>query len=224
MGRRRKKVPEISEEEYAKTVVEYYENLGYEVFKEVLGPGKIRADIYCKKGNETIAIEVKKSLNLKVLDQVYRWRPYASKVYIAIPYQKYLYYKIASQICEDYGFGILSIYKQIRHGIKDLVTIKVDAKENIHPKEPLLHEDQKDSDAGTSGKYVTPFKITCKTLIAYIKDNGPTSLKNAMSSIKHHYKNDSSANQSIRKMINWGVIEELELYKNGSSYFVKIKD
>lgn len=62
MSKRKKKIPNISEAEYASIVVKHFEDLGYEVFKEVLGKGKIRADIYCKKGNETIAIEVKKTL------------------------------------------------------------------------------------------------------------------------------------------------------------------
>jgi hypothetical protein len=220
---RRRKVPKISEAEYAQTVIEHFEAAGYEVFKEVAGPGKIRADIYCKRGNETIAIEVKTSLNLKVIDQAYRWRPYANKVYIAIPYQKYLHYKIAAQICEDYGFGILSIYKESRHGIKDLLVEKLGAKVNVSPKEPMLHEDQKDSEAGTKGSYVTPFKITCKTLIQLIRDKGPMPLKTATTMIQHHYKNDSSANQSLRKMIVWGVIDELELFKEGRAYGVRIK-
>jgi len=220
---RRRKIPKISEAEYATTVIEHFEELGYEVYKEVGGPGKIRADIYCKKGNETIAIEVKTGLNLKVIDQAYRWRPYSSKVYIAIPYQKYLNYKIAAQICEDYGIGILSIYKESRHGIKDLLVEKLESTINIAPREPMLHEDQKDSEAGTKGSYVTPFKITCKTLIALLKEKGPMPLKTATTLIKHHYKTDSSANQSIRKMIVWGVIKELEIFKEGRSYGVRVK-
>jgi len=227
MGRK-KKLPsaKITEANYAKVVVEHYESEGYEVYKEVVGPGKIRADIYCKKGDETIAIEVKSSLNLKVIDQAYRWRPFASKVYIAIPYQRYLNYKIAKQICEDYGFGILSIYKESRHGIKDLIIEKLNALVNISPKEPMLCEEQKDSEAGTSGSYITPFKITCTRLVKLIEDQGPMSLKTATSMIDHHYKNDSSANQSLRKMIIWNIeaLSKLELYKNGNKYGIKIKD
>lgn len=215
----------LTEAYYAEAVVAHFEELGYDVYKEVgFGGGSIRADIYCKKGNETIAIEVKTSLNLKVIDQAYRWRPYASKVYVAIPYQKYRYYKIAAQICEDYGFGILSIYREGRHGIKDLIVEKVEALTNREPKEPELFEEQKDSEAGTnSGKFVTPFKITCTKLVNLIREKGPMPLKTATSLIKHHYKNDSSANQSLRKMINWGIIKELELFNEGRSYGVRIK-
>ena len=120
-------------------------------------------------------------------------------------------------------FGIISIYNHKRHGIKDLMTIKVEALDNIDPKEPMLHEDQKDSEAGTSGSYVTPFKITCKSLIALLKEKGPMPLKTATSLIRHHYKTDSNANQSLRKMIVWGVIKELELFKEGRSYGVRVK-
>jgi hypothetical protein len=227
MGRK-KKLPgaKITEAHYAKVVVEHFEDDGWEVYKEVVGPGKIRADIYCKKGDITIAIEVKNSLNLKVIDQAYRWRPFASKVYIAIPYQQYQQYKIAKQICEDYGFGILSIYKESRHGIRDLIIEKLEAKVNLDPKEPMLCEEQKDSEAGTSGSYVTPFKITCKRLVKLIEEKGPMPLKTATSMIEHHYKSDSSANQSLRKMIVWGIeaLSTLELFKDGNKYGVRIKD
>jgi len=215
----------LTEAHYAKVVVEHYEEAGYEVFKEVVGPGSIRADIYCKKGDETIAIEVKTSLNLKVIDQAYRWRAYASKVYIAIPYQKYRQYNIASQICEDYGFGIISIYKESRHGIRDLMVEKLEAKINVAPKEPMLCDEQKESEAGTSGSYVTPFKITCSKLVKLIEEKGPMPLKTATSMIDHHYSHDSSANQNLRKLIVWGIeaLSTLELYKDGNKYGVRIK-
>lgn len=48
-------------------------------------------------------------------------------------------------------------------------------------------------------------------------------LKNATTLIKHHYKTNSSANQSIRKMITWGVIKEIEIFKEGRAYGIRIK-
>jgi len=214
----------LSEAHYAEAVVAHYEELGYEVYKEVgFGGGSIRADIYCKNDKESIAIEVKNSLNLKVIDQAYRWRPYANKVYIAIPYQKYRYYKIASQLCEDYGFGILSIYKEHNHGIRDLVIEKLEAKTNIVPKEPMLFEEQKESVAGTKGGsgFITPFKATCIQLVKLIKEKGPMPLKTAVSMINHHYAHDNSANQNLRKMILWGVVEDLQIFKEGNKYGVR---
>lgn len=217
----------LNEAEYAKLVVEYYEDLGYEVYKEVgFGGSSMRADIYCKKGNETIAIEVKSGLNLKVLDQAWKWRPFASKVYIAIPYQKYRYYDIAKQMCEDYGIGILTIYHNKRHNIKDIVIDKLEACINVSPKEPKLYEAQKDSVAGAKGGetcIITPFKGTCIQLVDLIREKGPMPLKIATSLIDHHYKNPQSANQNLRKMILWGVIKELELFKEGRSYGVRIR-
>lgn len=220
------KKPKISEAEYAKIVVSYFEDLGYDVYKEVsLGRGgNIRADIYCKKGNETIAIECKTGLSLKLLDQGYCWRNYASKVYVALPYQKYRQFNIAHEICENFGIGILLIYKESRHKIRDLIVEKLAPTINISPTEPALFEEQKDSIAGNNlGQYVTPFKITCNLLVELIKEKGPMPLKVAVNQIKHHYANESSATQNLRKLILWGVIKELELFKEGNKYGVRLK-
>lgn len=222
---KKQKSPKISEAEYAKIVVSYFEELGYDVYKEVsFGGSSIRADIYCKKGNETIAIETKTSLNLSVIDQAYNWRNYSSKSYIAIPYQKYRQFSIAHEICENFGIGILLIYKESRHKIRDLIVEKLASTVNIESKEPALFEEQKDSVAGNNlGQFITPFKITCKLLVELIKEKGPMPLKTAVNLINHHYANESSATQNLRKMILWGVLKEIELFKEGNKYGIRLK-
>jgi hypothetical protein len=216
----------ISESVYAAVVVEHFENLGYEVFKEVgFGGGSMRADIYCKKGDETIAIEVKTSLNLKVIDQAFGWREYASKVYFAVPSRMHQRFNITRQICEAFGIGMFDIYLYGHHRVSNEVRERIPACTNSDPKHPPLYEQQKDSIAGThSGDFVTPFKITCIRLLEHVTANGPMLLIEAMRSIEHHYSNEKSASAGIRKMIKWGVIKEMEIYKEKNKLHIRLKD
>lgn len=219
-------VKKINESEYAAVVVKHFENLGYEVFKEVgFGGGSMRADIYCKKGDETIAIEVKTSLNLKVLDQAYGWREYANKVYFAVPSRSHQRFNITKAICEAFGIGMFDIYLYNHHRVNSEVRERLPAAINSEPKHPPLYEEQKDSIAGThTGDFVTPFKITCNRLIEHVKANGPMLLINAMREIDHHYSNDTSGTAGIRKMIKWGVITDVEIFKEKNKIHIRLKD
>ena len=216
----------INESEYAAVVVKHFENLGYEVFKEVgFGGGSMRADIYCRKGDETIAIEVKTSLNLKVLDQAFGWREHANKVYFAVPSRSHQRFAVTRAICEAFGIGMLDIYLYSHHRVNSEVRERIPACINSEPKHPPLYEQQKDSIAGThSGNFVTPFKITCIRLLDHVTANGPVLLVDAMRSIEHHYSNENSAVAGIRKMIKWGVITEMEIFKDKNKNYIRLKD
>jgi hypothetical protein len=208
----------LTESDYAATVVGYFESQGYEVFKEVgYGGGSNRADIYCKRGDDTVAVEVKLRLNLTVIDQAFYWRNRSNFSYVAVPYAEYRNLPIAQAICESFGIGLILIGYG---GCK----ILVDATRNSEPKStPCLYEEQKSSVAGNAdGDFVTPFKITATRLVGYVQERGPVQISEAVKSIEHHYSNDKSAVSGLRKMIDWGVISQLVCYKEKNKLFLKI--
>lgn len=210
----------LSESDYAAIVVSYLECHGYEVFKEVgYGGGSNRADIYCRRGDDTLAVEVKLRLNLTVIDQAFYWRDRSNFSYVAVPYAEYRNLPVARAICESFGIGLMLI-------TYSGCNVLVEPTRNSDPKSlPKLYEEQKSSVAGTSsGDYVTPFKITSARLVEYVRDNGAMQISEAIKNIEHHYSNDKSAVAGIRKMIDWGVINELECYKEKNRVFIKMSD
>lgn len=217
----------MKESEMAKHVVKHFENLGYEIYKEVslFGGGSIRADIYCVKGEETIVIETKMGLGLKVIEQAFRWKPYCSKSFVGIPYKRKSDVKFAKQVCEDYGVGIIYVYHNKKNYNLPEFTINVflDSTVNHDPEKFELHEESKNSEAGNDkSEYVTPFKLTCKRLLEIVENNnGKVGVKQCMRELKHHYANEKSAENSLKKLIKIGVIKELKLIKEDQYYFVK---
>lgn len=212
-----------TEADYAKVVVDHFESLNYDVYKEVgFGGGSKRVDILCKNGDEIVAIEVKKSLNLKVIDQAYNWREFANKSYIAVPLRAFLNYDIIRTICEQLGIGLFVIRIPKNHREFPTLSERIPPCVNKNPDDLIVYEEQKGSVAGNNnGDYITPFKITCKRLVEHVINNGPVTLVDAINSIDHHYSNAKSATANIRKMIDLGVIKELEIYRDGKYLYIK---
>src|SRR3990167_11042364 len=74
----------LTEVQLAKPIIAYLEERGWDVYQEVLIYGKI-ADIVATFGKLTWIVEVKTSLSLKLLEQIYAWRGRANFLSIAIP-------------------------------------------------------------------------------------------------------------------------------------------
>lgn len=208
----------MKEEELALYLVKHFEKLGYEVYKEVLafGSGSARADLYCVKGDESIAVETKMGIGLKALEQSFEWRELANYSLIALPYKHKANLDFAVRVCRDYGIGILYYYTKNDKIVEFLKPVC-----NFNPVNPTLYEEQKDSIAGNArSEYVTPFKLTCKQLIDHvISKNGKAAVKEAIRSIKHHYAHDDSAEQNLKLMVKTNVLKNLSLVKEGKFYF-----
>lgn len=211
------------EADLAKLAITYFEQMGYTIYKEVClsGGGTIRADLYAKKDNETIAIEIKMNMNLKIIEQGFKWRPYANYTYIIIPYKSKTRNLFAEQICQDYGIGVL--YYRTRLGIQQFEEM-IKPTKTLYPKNPELYKEQLDSEASNNrSEFVTPFKLTTKRLIDYVKLNGKVTLHKAIENIEHHYKNNGSATNALKNMIKTGVIKELKLIKDGKiTYLISL--
>jgi len=216
----------MKESDLAKKIIEYFENIGYESYKEVCmkgrGGGNARCDIYfIKKENniiiDTIAIETKLNMNLKLIEQSYNWYKYANKIIICLPSTKRKKIKsrnFAYKICESFGIGVIecSLYE-----IKEKIKPSYNKKYILPP----LYEEQKKSIAGTTKtKYYTSFKHTVEQLNIFMSDKNEYKWYNLIKEIKHHYKNDNSAKNSLKKYINNNVIKGYYLNKKGGEFYL----
>src|SRR3990167_6383616 len=74
----------LTEVQLAKPIIAYLEERGWDVYQEVFIYGKV-ADIVATFGKLTWIVEVKTSLSLKLLEQIYGWRGKFNFLSIAIP-------------------------------------------------------------------------------------------------------------------------------------------
>lgn len=209
----------MKESELADIVIKQYKKDGYEIYSEVIHkPKSKRADIIATKNGEYIVIETKMGLNLKLIEQAYFWKDKVNKSYICIPSKRKMN-RFALMLCRDLGIGVI-IYRK-----KELIYL-MESTICDNPDLPKLYEQQKESISGSNqGGYVTPFRLTREKLVKYVTDieENKCSLLSAIKNIDHHYKSDSSAKNALSKMIDTGVISELNTFKNGRELWIKIK-
>lgn len=206
----------MKESELAEEIIKLYEKDGYEIYSEVIhSPGSKRCDIIAVKDGEHIAIEVKKSMNLTLIEQAHFWKDKSHKTYIFFPSQRKLNW-FGINMCRDYGIGVY-IYNKNRG-----VRIINESTYCNNPNLPKLYEGQKDSVSGSKGGgYITPFSITKDKLIDHLKEVKECSLNSAVEDIDHHYSSNNSAKQALRKLIDTNVIKPLSCYKKGRVVWVK---
>jgi Holliday junction resolvase len=207
----------VKESDLAKKIIKRYEKEGYEIYSEVIyKPGSKRADIIAVKDDYYISIETKMSMNLTLIEQSFFWKDKVHESYICFPSSKKVNW-FAVKLCNDLGIGMYKYNK--RTDEFQLIHKSSICKE---PDLPKLYEGQKDSISGSKGGgYITPFKITCEKLINFVKENNESTLINAIKNIEHHYSSDNSAKNSLHKMINIGVIPELEIFRKSKQIWIK---
>ena len=213
------------EAQLALHVVKHLEGLGYDVYKEVCkkGGGSDRADIYAVMNEgqykgATVAIEVKLAYGLKVIEQAFNWKKFATFAYVAVPTGKRKDRAFTYYLCKLLGIGVIEIEE--RRGFANIV-VAADVNKNIT--KPKLFEEQKFSIAGNANhEYVTPFKLTVSKLHEHLKTNGKMTVSQALSGIKHHYKSHMSACASIIKHIEDGQLPMFQLLSHGHKRLIDI--
>ena len=100
----KKKIP-FKERDLYFPLKEFFESDGFEVFAEVPCYGAT-ADIVARKNNIYVVVEMKTSLNLKLIEQVFNWRTKAHFIYAAVP-QRTEITLFARQLLENVGIGLL---------------------------------------------------------------------------------------------------------------------
>lgn len=171
-------------------------------------------DIYGKAINHTIGVEVKTSLNFKVIQQAYFNIICCNYSYIAIPEPKEIHFGF--EICKMLGIGVLLYSEKYNQ-----VTQRIAPKLNRHVRKietpPIIH---KEAIPGTkSGEHgiKSPFGISVSNIERYIKHHEGCTIKEAIENTLWHWSSMSSAKSCMVKYIKNGVIKTIE-YRNGGLY------
>lgn len=199
----------MTEVELAQKFIDYFNDDGYEVYKEVPSNGII--DIVAKSGNITVAIEVKVRLSFEVIEQAYRHLGYTTYVYVAVPHTKGSF---AHHICSQLGIGVLEYNPNQYYGVTPITQI---VKPKIFRKSKFLklklEEWMKQSVAGSQNDRQTAFKNTISEMVKYIKRHPGCTLTDCLKNVDFHWSNITSAKGCVYQWIQKGIIKEFRLEK-----------
>jgi hypothetical protein len=212
----------MKESYLASVIINYFEKLGYEAYKEVISDSSSRRSdcFFVRRGvngeiEDGIVVETKIAYSLKVFEQAAKWKAMANRVFIGVPKAKRKEWKLrkfGNDICKNYlKIGVIEV------DTNDVVYETVPSEYNSKPKYPTLYEEQKLNTAGDKGKYFTPFKRTISLINEYLKDKDKIEYKILIENIDHHYASKSSASQSLKAyfgslIIGYLLVQEDKLY------------
>jgi hypothetical protein len=205
----------IPETAVAAPVVEWLQDLDWDVYREVATGGQ-RPDIVAVRGPLIWVVEAKTSMSLQLLDQVVWWIDKAHFVSVAIPFGKSVHSRFVARYLRDLGIGEFAVRGD---GGKDT---PFHAEDRIGPVfhrhvdtaylRRHLHKDQLSQVAGSKGGgYSTPFRRTCDAVRDFVASNPGCTLKAAIDGIKHHYSNVASARNNMRHWIEAGKVVGVSL-------------
>jgi len=218
----------MTEEDLAARVVEWLESQHWTVYQEVMA-GLGVCDIVAVREPAVWCVECKTSLGLPVICQAHDWMRWANYSSVAVPTSKKPRHPFVSRLLEDCGIGCVEVGRSWlgQKEIRETVRPKFQRRVCSHLRSKL-HPEQKTGEfapAGTSkGGYFTPFAKTKRAVQNLVKKRGEMRLKTLVDELDHHYASDSSAKQSLAKLIECGVIEGVALERNGRRIVVKRKE
>lgn len=219
------------ETEVAAQVVSWLTSQHWDVYQEVGGP-EGTADIVARFNGRIWVVEVKQSLNLQVIEQAYRWHPYAHMVSVAYPSESKTRGKphmvFGRQVCEKFGVGVLEVFEPTawtQRVVQQTISPQLRRKP-LRGLEAQLHERHKTyCAAGTAaGKRWTPFKETAEAVKAFVWANPGVDAKTLVYKIKHHYRSPVTAVVQIVTLSEQGVIPGVEVRRDGKliRFFPKV--
>lgn len=216
-----------TEQELARPVVRWLQQLRYDVFQEV-STGSGVADVVATQGRLLLTVETKLSLNFDVIAQACAWRPYAHLSYVAVPagvrYSDGR--RLAEHVCKMLGVGVLLVYhsttpqagfnsRTVHEQVKPMLARSA-AHDHIRR---WLRPEQKTGEFGEAGAsgggHYTNFKGTARALGRLVKSEPGIELSKVIEQIDHHYATPASARTHLAQWIERGIIEGIELRREG---------
>jgi len=207
----------MNEKELAQKFVHYLSDM-FDLYFEV---GTM--DIVGKSGKIVIAVEVKKHLNFKVIQQAYDNIRSCHYSYVAVPKSSADRNSFGMKICDKLGIGVL-VYNDIYDSHGERVVEKVKPFFNRSPfvqyaKKLNANSWQKRAIPGAKdGETITAFSVTLEYLEIYVRRHPGCEIKNALKDIDHHYGSLSSAKSCIVGYIDSGVIKTIRREGNRLYY------
>jgi hypothetical protein len=217
----------FSESDLAEKIIHFLENLGWVSYKEVSIKGKgggIRSDSYFVKREgdqviESLSLETKLNLSLKVIEQADKWKNHANRCYICIPAPKRNQrksFQFGIKVCKQLNIGLFEV-NMYDGSVRELNSPTPFKSPNLPP----LYEQQRSSVAGNNkGSFITAFKVTVMNLDEYMQDKDNIEIKEVVSNIKHHYKTEKSAISTIQKYINEEIIKGYSIKRDDKKILI----
>lgn len=155
-------------------------------------------DVVAYKDGEIIAIELKKSLNLKVIEQAYRHRGTANRLYIGVPLPNFVDMNknaFAIKVLQKFNIGLYYIGYDSFLGMKVVDCLKPEYEEiTKKPITDLITESNYMAVGGSkSGETITPYKLTIQRVKAFLADNPRSTAKEIIENVDTHYKGKTPA-------------------------------
>jgi hypothetical protein len=199
--KRRPKEP-ILETEVAAAAVAWLEATGWDVYQEV-----DEIDIVAVRGSLIWAVECKTTMGFDVLEQAMRRRSLVNGVWMATPPKDKS--RVVRLACSAAGIGWLVV---ARSHVNVECYPAFQRRTTGDLRGMLRPEHKTFSKAGSpTGKRWTPFKETCRDLLAIVRGSPGISLSAALKKFKHHYRSDSSAIRSLSNLLMNGVVPEVRV-------------
>jgi hypothetical protein len=179
---------------------------------EVTLPGsKDRADIVATRDGKLVVVETKLTLSFDLLEQGFRWKPYANAVWVAVPAaQPTPGRRLAYRVAEKYlMIGVLEVgdgSPKIRAPAPELSRMDDALLLALRPEHKTFAR------AGSpAGGQATPYKTTCEALRSFVSDNPGCTAEEATASIRHHYRSNDKAAEYLLKDAKNGEIEGVKV-------------
>lgn len=210
------KRPKFTEADLIRNMIPCLRDWGWEIYQEVEGPGG-RADIVATQGAIRWAIEAKLSFGLPVIEQGNNWRGWAHYSSVVVPSTAGRSH-FAREICRERGIGIMVMQMWEDGTLQESLKPKL----NRRPGKLELHEEQKTfCEAGTNqGGHWTPFKRTCRNLVAAVHAKPGMEFKALVKALDHHYSSLSTARSCLLRFVQNGVIPGLRVEVVGGKLLV----
>jgi len=208
MARRRKLWSPSSEVELASMVVGWLEQDSWDVYQEVLG-----ADIVAVRGPVLWVVECKKTMGFPVLEQAMHWRAEANGVWVATPPRRQCH-RVIKSFCSHVGVGWLEVEPR---NSRPRVRPQFNRRASTGRIRSFLRPEHKTYAAAGSptGRTWTPYKETCRSLLARVSASPGISLREAMKEVSHHYSSDSSARRSLVALLVKGAVPGIRFETSG---------
>lgn len=230
-----------SESELGPPIESWLVERGWDIFHEVrLHPkGGTVCDMVGIKGEQTLALELKRTLTFDVIAQALHWRSRAHLIVIVVPevgvdkYGKKKRWRdsegrnLAADVIRWKGLGLFEVNRRTEPYLPD---VRFEVKRTVNPlpypvmsdlRAQLRPEHKEKAKAGSAtGGYWTAFKDTCKKLHeAVVKEPG-IALSALIEKVPHHYKNNKSARTNLADLLEQKAVPGLRLERDGKRLIV----
>jgi hypothetical protein len=203
----------MKETDLAKKVVEYLEDLQWDVYQEVQAHsylGSACADIVAVNGPVAWVIECKVTAGLRVIEQALRWKGHANMVSIAVPNSSWM----AQNVCLKYGIGVLHVRKNLLD-VYEVERPHLIRKTSKRLREKLRPEHKTIPAGSANGGQWTPFKETCRNVLRSVKHRPGISMKDLLKNTSTHYASPSSGRACLIRWLDAGVVPGVEIRRDG---------